>query len=273
MVEVTANFPVPWRRLRVLLRDVHRRAGKHGARARALSARALVLLFPDWAAELVEARVPREELRIIQARVLAAGLAHDDCLDAKGDGLRSAPLLCEAQRRLSRLFEAAHPFWRQWDRLLREQTASARWELSARPRRFDAALVRALGRKAALLRWPAHAVAHLSGRPGQARRLDQIFERFLCVLQLFDDLADVDEDARAGQINSALVARRAAGTPLADVLVHATARDELVRLRRRAHGSFAALCADLAQPKRGITLISLRLSGPPGLTRVFSPVL
>lgn len=237
-------FPLRWPRLRLTLREVHRRAGKAGAPAKPFSGRALVLLFPDWAAEQAGARVPLQELRAIQARVLAAVLVRDEWLDKGGDGSRVAPLLTEAERRLARLFLEGHPFWRQWRRLLRAQAASARWERSARPRRFDAGLVRALGGKAALLRWPAHAVAHLAGRPGQAGRLESMFSRFLGVLQLFDDLADVEEDERSGQINAALVADRA-GTPLAGLMVLAAAREELASLRREARGSFAAVCARL----------------------------
>src|SRR5713101_1616198 len=104
-------FPVPWSRLRLTLREVHRRAGRTGAPAKQFSGRALVLLFPDWAAELAGVRVPLEELRAIQARVLAAVLARDQWLDKGGDGSRVGPLFADARQRLLRFFPEGHPFW------------------------------------------------------------------------------------------------------------------------------------------------------------------
>jgi hypothetical protein len=211
--------PLP---LAALLRGVARAAGparRSPAMRRALLVHArpnawtFALLTPLWLDEALGSRLPRATLRDlleVQACVLAFAKVHDDLLDGAGGagGLAAVlPLLFEAQRRLARLFAPRDPFWRDFRALVHAQVAADRWEERGRPaRRLDSALLAALGDKAALLRWPASAVARLAGAPRRVPRLEWMLRRLYTALQLLDDLADVEEDARDGQANAVLAA-------------------------------------------------------------------
>jgi hypothetical protein len=229
-----------------------------------ISGYSLVLSMPSWLNELLgNALQPRliDELQLIEAHELVYLQFLDDALDGQSQMGRGDPDRAHdaARQRLARLFHRHDPFWEDYRRLEREQRASARWE--ARRRRgpmpaFDAALFRAIAAKGALLRWPASAIARLANRAATRERLDSLFNRFLGVLLLLDDVADVEEDAQAGRINTVLCAGR---VPSRDPLefypfacrgaqiVCAKARTELARLFRAAPSSsgFAAACAKL----------------------------
>jgi hypothetical protein len=173
----------------------------------------------------------RAELECVQLLVLCCGLLQDSLIDTPGSGQGASPwdaalLSAQAQRRLSAIFPAKDSFWNHYFRVLREQAESARWEssASARRQRFDRVLLRALGRKAAWLRWPAFAVARLSGTPRKASMLDRLLERLLIAHQLLDDLLDVEDDARSGQPNGVLAAmKRAPADQFAKPVVRAHA--------------------------------------------------
>jgi len=168
------------------------------------------LALPRWASDLVGGIGDERcrELQAIQLLLLMGGLIQDSVADGASLGFLTAwdsiPLFEKARARLGRIFPADDPFWRGYTRVLGQQIASARWELRWRGRQppFDAALLRRLGRKAALMRWPAYAVASLKHKPALGPRLDRLFERLFSVLQVLDDFTDEQEDAEAGRINA-----------------------------------------------------------------------
>jgi hypothetical protein len=168
------------------------------------------LALPRWASELVGGIGDERcrELQAVQLLLLLAILIQDAVLDRDDIGLTNAwdsiPLFEEARSRLGRIFPVGDPFWGGYTRVLTQQIASARWELRWRGRqpRFNIGLLRRLGRKAALMRWPAYAVASLKAKPALGPRLDRSFERLFTVLQVLDDFIDEHEDAEAGQINA-----------------------------------------------------------------------
>jgi hypothetical protein len=171
------------------------------------------LLFPRWAEQWCESRLSRperRELEAVQAHLLAWGVLRDRAIDGAGAPAHSPdllPLLFEAQARLGRLFGSRDLFWTDYRRLIRQQVESDTWESHVTiPVRFCPALVRRLGRKAALVRWPAAAVARRLGLPHLIKRIDRALDDLLAALQLIDDVADADEDAAAGQVNAVLVA-------------------------------------------------------------------
>lgn len=180
---------------------------------RSLSAATVALRLPDWAAELAGG-VPapaRRKLSEAQLLFLCGILLQDSLLDKSGqaDGVTGWDLellLHDAERILAGVFAADSPFWRGYRKTLAHQVGSARWELTPRRSlpRLDVKLLRELSHKAALLRWPAPAVASLSGRAELGPRLDRAFGRLFAVLQIFDDLHDLEDDARSGQINAIL---------------------------------------------------------------------
>jgi hypothetical protein len=172
------------------------------------------LALPRWASDLVGGIGDERcrELQAIQLLLLMSGLIQDSVADGTSlgrlSGWDSIPLFEEARVRLGRIFPAGDPFWRGYTRVLRQQIASERWERRWRGRQppFDAGLVRRLGRKAALMRWPAYAVASLKHKPAVGPRLDRLFERLFSVLQVLDDFVDEREDAEAGRINALISA-------------------------------------------------------------------
>jgi hypothetical protein len=143
-------------------------------------------------------------------------------------------------------------------RLLREQEETAAWELRLRGRRTSATtrdLVR-IGGRAALLRWPASAVAHLAGKPALQARLDRLAGSILLVALLLDDLADVADDARTGCCNAVLLAGRASDFHLCvqrgSLFVARWIETELDSIRRDSRGApgAAAACARLCTAGR-----------------------
>jgi hypothetical protein len=146
----------------------------------------------------------------VQAHILSWGVLRDGITDCAADRAAEPDLLrllFEAHVRLSRLFGARDPFWTDYRRILRQQVESDRWERTgAGSLHFGARLIRQLGRKAALVRWPAAAVARRLGRADLAGEIDCAFEDLLEALQLIDDVVDAEQDAEQGQINAVLVA-------------------------------------------------------------------
>jgi len=226
---------------------------------------ALTLSVPYWLNEALGGKVAAPlvtEIQLIEAHLLVYLQFLDDELDRQtqmGAGDSQAPLDA-ARERLLRLFERSDPFWATYAALADEQRASARWEIESRfapSPPFDDELFRRLANKAALLRWPAAALARLAGRPEDASRLDDLFGRLLGVFLLLDDLEDFEEDAGRGQINAVLCAGGVRSRdPLhfyASVLrgtaaVCAKGRRELAALRRACpQGSFQRTCEYLEQ--------------------------
>ena len=204
------------------------------------SAASAALLVPRWLVELGEG-LPRPVVRKLEAAqllLLCSGLLHEALLDepkgARFTAWDAAPLFSRAQQELASLFPPDDLFWRGFSKLLREQAASARWELRMRGKRlrFDARLLRALGSKAALLRWPAFAIPRLAGgRP--ALQLDGMLQRLFVAHQLLDDLLDVDQDATRGQPNAVLAAQGApAGDPFRRERQRARARRKVCAAAR-----------------------------------------
>ena len=224
----------------------------------------MTLGIAHWANELSGDQLSLracKALQLAQAHTLSLIQANEAALDS-GDasGLAAGQALFthfESLHALAAYFAPGHPFWSDYRRLLREQVASAMWEVRGRKsalRPFDARLIAALGRKAALLRWPASAVGHLASGAREAARLDRFFARFQSVLQLFDDLSDFEADQKTRQINAAVSAGRMQGQEPLEIYpaalrgalrVGGYLRVELARLRRAApRGSgFAGLCA------------------------------
>ena len=243
-----------------------RPAGRHPALPRPLEGSAVALAVPRWANELGGGKLPGKtvrELEAVQRRLLQFFCVFDPLLDRDGSPAANPaeiiPLLGGFHLGLSSFFDAHHAFWRDHRKLVVQQIESAHWEIVCRtraPPAFDESLVRALGRKLSLLRWPASAVAWLTGQPEAARSLDRIFDRLFRILQLLDDITDIEKDRQSGQVNAVLCAAAAApqdGRPQLAVAVGvakvcAAARAELARIRQRVPaGGFARVCADLDQ--------------------------
>lgn len=157
---------------------------------------------------------PRLRRRLLeaQAEVFNRLQALDDQQDgqAQAAGPLAGPPL-EALEPLRPLLPS--PFWRGARRLWAIQRRSAAWEQrwrSAPLRPFDRRLLRALGAKAALLRWPALALDALDCR-GRRPRLragirEALADRLLTAAVLLDDLGDFEADFAARQVNAVLCA-------------------------------------------------------------------
>ena len=221
-----------------------------------------ILQFPRWAEELCGRRLPRgerEALELAQAYLLVFILLRDPIADgepgAGADVPDLLPLLFEAQVRLGAVFGPRDRFWSDFRRLVAEQVEADRWERAAEwPRELDDALVRRLGLKAGLLRWPAAAVARRVGLPRAAPRIERAFADLLEVFQLVDDVADAAKDAAAGQVNAVLAA---AGVP-------AHASEALLQIADGIPRAFAAVRARLGRLDRargGIGAFSRSLRG------------
>jgi len=225
----------------------------------------LVLSLPRLLNELlgnVVAGSVIEELQLIEAHLLIHLQFLDDDLDGQsqmGPGDPAVPLHAALQR-LANLFGPDDPFWKDYERLTEEQEWSARWERAGRGAplpSFDDALFRALIAKAALLRWPASALARLAGRSDARCFLDDVSGRLIGVVLLFDDLADVEEDAQKGQVNSVLCAGRVAADDGVDFHLQALrgggpvcakAHAELARVKEAVpNTALARLCDHLAE--------------------------
>jgi hypothetical protein len=182
------------------------------------SASIAVLLFPRWAEEECGAVLPlRERRRLVgaQAHLLAAGLLRDRIADGENGAVDDLPdllpLWLEAHSRLAGLFPQSDPFWVDFRRLVREQASADRWErTNNQGERFERSLLRRLGQKTAVLRWPAAAVARRLRRPRIAQTIERFFDDLLTAFQILDDVVDAREDAATGQINAVLVAAAAA---------------------------------------------------------------
>jgi hypothetical protein len=192
------------------------------AKAGGLSGHAIALAVPRWliAASGVPSGAARPaiaalaQLESVQALLLLHLQHMDDEIDGQrqGAGRRGDDFLASALTTLRAVSGEAPRFHRDFARLQREQEETAAWEIARRGRPYTAAatadLVRIAGR-AALLRWPAGAIAQLLCRPHSRPRLERITRSLLLVALLLDDLADVADDAARGRCNAVLLAGRA----------------------------------------------------------------
>ena len=232
------------------------------------------LLFVRWAEGACGGRLPRAEraaLESIQAHLLAWSVLRDRIADGGAGDERgeAAPLFATVRQRLQGLFPPRSRFWKSFRLIEREQSAADRWEQTGAGRvRFDASLIRRLGRKSALGRWPAAAIAELLGRRRMTHRVDRDFDDLLAALQLFDDVADAEEDARSGQINAVLAA--APGLDLHARIVRgippvcAAARARLRRLASRA-GGMGRFARRLLEESVGAERRAIEAAGARGL--------
>ena len=203
----------------------------------------LTLSLVPWLDGLLGSPASAGELRellAIQALAFAWLQNVDDVVDGQqqAGAVDAARTLALAEARLAALFPRRAPFWTAWRRLLATQRASWRWEAASRKRprlRFDRALLRKLGDKAALLRWPAWALAELAGRPGRARPLDAASARVITAAILLDDLGDFEEDYDRRQVNAVLCAGRV------------SSRDDLLFFPAAARGAFGVCAAAIAE--------------------------
>ncbi|GAC1341349.1 MAG: hypothetical protein NVS2B9_09510 [Myxococcales bacterium] len=271
--------PIGWSEVDRLLgesaRTLGRKVPRRSGRTRPLDGFVFALTVPRWAAELAGARLSEATLRrlqLLQAHLLVFFLVYDPLLDgdarAEANPAEMLPLLLALDRGLAAFFSPEDPFWVAYRALVQEQLESARWEIASRGRpspRFGPALLRSLGRKLSLLRWPAFAVAGLAGRPELAAPLDRAFDRFYRVLQLLDDVTDVERDRAKGQVNAVASAmaelpRRVPfelGSAVGTARVCAAARAELAKIRRELavpEGRFARVCAYLDERCRSTQL-------------------
>jgi hypothetical protein len=127
-------------------------------------------------------------------------------------------------REHGRLFDAASPFWRHFERYLREYFGSLAWERAVlrteegrgavEPGALDGTL-RELGRRLSPLKSTAAGVALLAGREDRLSLMEAIVEDYHAAYQLFDDLEDLVADARAGRwsVPIWMIARRAGTGP------------------------------------------------------------
>ncbi|HEY6910055.1 MAG TPA: hypothetical protein VI356_11840 [Myxococcales bacterium] len=190
------------------------------ATAGGLSGHAIALAVPRWlvAASGVPAEATRPaaavlaQLESVQALLLLHLQQVDDEVDVQRQACRGDHFLAAASERLRALLGDAPRFRREFARLRREQEETSAWELARRGRPYTSArtadLLRIAGR-AALLRWPAAAIAHLLARPRLLPRLERMAQSLLLVALLLDDLADVADDAARGGCNAVLLAGRA----------------------------------------------------------------
>lgn len=244
--------PVGWRELQGLLRSVPGSERLPVAASAQTCGAMLSLSFPHWANELLGNPLPRPlavRLQQTQGYVLSLGQAYDVLIDGEEPPEQAAqhvlPLAVEVHARFAEHFPSGHPFWNHYLALSREQGESARWEALARQqpeRRLTPAMVYKLGRKGALLRWPAFAVSALAGCPERGAFVNLQLSRILSVLQLFDDSFDYAKDRASGQPNAVLAAL---GTPPQDEwALHAGAIEALDAVRKAAQGLVTALRAD-----------------------------
>jgi hypothetical protein len=224
------------------------------------------LALPRWTSDLVGGIDDEccRELQAIQLLLLIGVLIQDSVADGASLGMLTAwdsiPLFEQARARLGRVFPSHDLFWRGYTRLLRQQIASARWELRWRGRQppFGAALLRRLGRKASLMRWPAYAVASLKAKPALGPRLDRSFERLFAVLQVLDDFIDEHEDAEAGQINALVSATgKPPGESPSGQERRARAAKTVVRLARKE----VEMLARLVPPSSSLTVCCKEMRG------------
>ncbi len=173
----------------------------------------LMISMVSWLDELLGGSLSSaclQELERAQAALLELLQHEDDALDrqSKADPKTAGASLEELRGRIRSIVPEPSSFWMAFERLHAEQQASAVWECEHRGRLlpFDDALLRALARKGALLRWPAWALPEIAGQPERAAILDGLFERFLAVAILFDDLRDFEEDWERGQVNAVICA-------------------------------------------------------------------
>jgi hypothetical protein len=251
-LDASAPFPVGRKRARALMRSVPFGARVRGAGAagEVASGYELMLSMPCWLDELLAYSLPPavvDEIQLIEAHFLLYLQFVDDAIDGQSQIGPGDPgdVLAAAEARLAQLFPRNDPFWKDYRRLVEEQTASARWEIDQRNRplpRFDEAVFRAIASKGALLRWPAAAMARLAGKAHARERLDDIFARFVGVALLLDDLSDVEEDARCGQVNSVLCAGRVVAWDPLDFYPAALRGAETVRRKARAELDWLARC-------------------------------
>ena len=155
-------------------------------------------------------RARLRELIDLQGAVFAWLQQIDDVIDGQSQtGSTPAGTLAPIEARLARLLPHGTPFWKAWKSLVAEQEESWLWEERHRKQPlvpFNRALLRRLGSKAALLRWPAFALVQLACEPGRARSLDAVAARLLTAAILFDDLTDLEEDFERRQVNALLCA-------------------------------------------------------------------
>jgi hypothetical protein len=238
----------------------------HALGGESASAAVAALRLPAWIDEIT-GPVPRGSSSLAvreaaQLRILCSVLLADADEEAgRPANIHATRLVADARRLLGQIFPSGVPFWAGFDRLARAQEESARWEQRERGKaqRLDRALLRALGNKAAFLRWPAIAAAELSGRGKQAPRLERLLEKLFIAHQLLDDLLDVEQDKASGQPNAfwaALGARRktdgsmtgeALWSAKAAATVSAATRNELRYVLQRvpARCGLAAHCQTL----------------------------
>jgi len=188
-----------------------------------LSGYAISLAAPRWllAASKVPPKAARRaaaalrELELVQMLLLLYLQEVDDAVDGQSQGrggIAGRRFLSSARQRLRASVGVAPFVWDEFARLEREQNETSAWEVARRgrtstgSRRTD--LDRIAGR-AALLRWPAAATAHLVGKPALRARLDRLVRSLLLVALLLDDLSDVLEDAERGCCNAVLLSGRA----------------------------------------------------------------
>jgi hypothetical protein len=210
----------------------------------------LMIAMVSWLGEILglELTPPLQQaLERAQSDLLLLMQREDDALDgqAQTEGARDIPLAA-IRDRLEEAFPAHSPFWTAFHALADEQRRSARWEIEHRGARglpFDEDLFRALARKGALLRWPAWGVAQLAGRPGRAKAMDDLFERFLGVAILFDDLRDFEDDWDRGQVNAVLCAGRVESREPLHFYSHAALGAALVC--RKAQGELLRIVAEV----------------------------
>lgn len=191
------------------------------AEAGGLSGHAIALGVPRWliAASGLPADAARPAIAVLGQleSVQALLLLHLQHVDDEVDGQRQVAgcsghdFLAPALEQLRAVLGEAPRFSREFARLKREQEETSAWEVARRGRPYTAArtadLLRIAGR-AALLRWPAAAIAHLLSRPRLLPRLERMAQSLLLVALLLDDLADVADDAARGQCNAVLLAGR-----------------------------------------------------------------
>lgn len=230
-----------------------------------IDGRTLALNAPDFMNEICGRPLSRQTVRglmIAQAQLLSFCDLHDALLDGEREvsPTELIPPLRESLRQLCSFFPSRDPFWNDFGRLIHQQMESTRWELLGKGRiqqRYGPSLLRALGRKLSLWRWPAAAVARLASMGGKVAFLDDILERFYRALQLLDDVTDVETDRTSGQTNAVLAATamasirrmaRQVSTPAAMVVVLGAARAELFQILQHAPpgGRFARVCDLLA---------------------------
>lgn len=107
-----------------------------------------------------------------------------------------------AQQRLSAVFAADHPFWRDYTELLREHCERCGDESALTARTApDAELFQAIAiGKATLIRLPVIAMAHAEGRLDLVSSMCQALALEQVGTQWRDDVVDVADDLAAGQV-------------------------------------------------------------------------